>query len=93
MPEGPFRQINSHVIPGAVDPLTGAEYEFVDWDVKPGQRYFYQLQEVEIDGTANRVELTGGMATGPRVWVLVLAGCGSVTGMFLAIRHFRRQNR
>jgi hypothetical protein len=93
MPEGQFQQINSYLILGAVDPLTGAEYEFVDWDVKPGRRYFYQLQEVEIDGTANRVELTGGVATGPRVWVLVLAGCGFLTGMFLAIRGFRRQSR
>lgn len=91
-PEGPFRQINQHLIPGSVDPLAGAEYEFVDSDVQRGQHYYYQLQEVEIDGIANQVELAGGMAPAPRLWVLVLSGCGSLVGLILLMGHLRRRS-
>lgn len=82
-PDGPFDQINDTFILGAGDPLAGAEYEFVDSNVQPNQNYYYQLEEVEIDGRANRVDLVDARARGAQIWVVVLAGIGVLVGIYL----------
>jgi hypothetical protein len=53
-PTGPFDvKVNDRLIPASPDPVTGGEYRFVDRSVRPGVTYYYQLQEVEIDGRVN----------------------------------------
>ena len=53
-PEGPFTRINDHLIPASPDPLLGGSYAFTDSNVVAGHTYYYQLEDVEIDGTATR---------------------------------------
>jgi len=53
-PEGPFARINNHLIPASPDPLRGGSYAFTDTDVVAGRTYYYQLEDVEIDGTTTR---------------------------------------
>lgn len=52
--EGPFVKINSSLIPASQDPLSGSQYSFKDDQVRPATLYYYQLEEVEMDGGVNR---------------------------------------
>jgi len=52
--DGPYRKINQTLIPSSPDPITGGEYEYADTDVEAGDTYYYQLEEVEIDGETSR---------------------------------------
>ena len=51
--EGPFEQINSHLVPAGSDSLSGSNYSFTDNSVKDGITYFYMLEEIEITGEAS----------------------------------------
>ena len=51
--DGDYTQLNDLLITGSPDPLSGGDYEFVDNDVRPGQTYYYILQEVEFSGNTN----------------------------------------
>jgi len=53
-PDGPFSQVNVNLIPASPDPLVGGSYVFTDTDVMAGQVYYYQLEDVEISGSASR---------------------------------------
>jgi len=72
-PDGPFVLITENPIPAQGDPLAGASYHYQDSRVSWGQRYFYQLEEVERSGARNRypdtVEGRAGMG-----WPWALAG-------------------
>jgi hypothetical protein len=92
-PKGPFQQINPFLIPSSVDPLAGAEYEYLDSAVEGGQRYYYELEELEIDGTVNRVELTSAIPLGIRPWILLSAGGGALVGSVLFISGLRKSGR
>jgi hypothetical protein len=83
VPEGPFQQINPFLIPSSTDPLVGAEYEYLDSALEAGRRYYYQLEEVETDGTSNYIELAAGTAQGVRPWMLLLSASGVVVGALL----------
>lgn len=52
--DGPFICINDHLIPASPDPLVGGSYVFTDTDVVAGRTYYYQLEDVEFDGTSTR---------------------------------------
>lgn len=51
---GPFTRINAQLIPAANDPIAGGKYHYQDDDVKPGQTYYYELEDVELGGTSTR---------------------------------------
>ena len=53
-PSGPFSVMTETPVPAVGDPLLGASYKYADEDVHWGGRYFYQLEEVERDGTRSR---------------------------------------
>ncbi len=53
-PAEAFVRINPALIPAEGDPLTGAAYHYEDENVHWGARYFYQLEEVDLSGRANR---------------------------------------
>jgi hypothetical protein len=53
-PDGPFdEKVNEELIAPSADPLTGKEYMHIDTSAQAGVTYYYQLQEVERDGTVN----------------------------------------
>jgi len=83
-PDGPFVPITENPIPAQGDPLAGASYSYQDSQVSWGQRYFYQLEEVERSGTRNRyqdtVEGRAGMG-----WPWALAGGALMTAVVVLI--------
>jgi hypothetical protein len=46
--EGPFKQINTNLIPAGSDSLTGNNYTFTDRSVHNGVTYYYMLEEIEL---------------------------------------------
>jgi hypothetical protein len=80
---GSFSRITETPVPAEGDPLVGASYRYEDQDVTWGQRYVYQLEEVELDGTRTRYpEVVEGRAGAGWAWALVggaiLAALGGV---------------
>lgn len=51
--EGPFTLLSETLIPAQGDPLTGASYAYEDRETIWGQEYFYQLEEVDLNGAAS----------------------------------------
>jgi hypothetical protein len=82
---GPFERINGELVFGQGDPLTGATYEFVDSNVARDRTYFYKLEEVEVDGRINPLELIQAEAQSTQPWLLVLAGMGVLVGGYLLV--------
>jgi hypothetical protein len=86
-PTGPFSPIVETPIPAKGDPLVGASYEYKDRNVVWGQRYFYQLEEVERSGNRNTFpEIVDGKAGGGWPWALaagaLLATVGGAIGWY-----------
>jgi hypothetical protein len=49
--EGPFDvQVNEEEITSLGQVVSGADYQIVDRNVIPGTTYYYQLQEIQLDG-------------------------------------------
>jgi len=89
-PDGPFTRINDHLIPASPDPLIGGSYVFTDTNVVAGYTYYYQLEDVEFNGTTTRhgpIEVTaegGGkaeMLLAVALMVAALLGLGAVTAL------------
>jgi hypothetical protein len=53
---GPWERVNATLIPSAADGVTGGRYTFRDTTADPTVTYYYQLEEVELDGTTHRYE-------------------------------------
>jgi hypothetical protein len=53
-PTGPFERVTEELIPARGDPLVGEEYEYEDQGLTWGRRYYYELEEVGLNGTTNR---------------------------------------
>ncbi len=70
--EDDFTQVNETLIPAQGDEMVGANYRFEDSNVRPGVRYQYRIEEVELDGTTTlypeTVEVRAGL---PRLWVRI----------------------
>ena len=52
--EGPFTRINARLVPATNDPIAGGKYQYQDDDVRSGQTYYYELEDVELNGTSTR---------------------------------------
>ena len=52
--QGPYTRLNTELIPASLDPLVGGSYVFTDTHIVAGQTYFYQLEDIETSGAANR---------------------------------------
>lgn len=86
-PGGELVRISPTLIQASPDPLTGGEYQYVDHDVRPGQTYYYWLEDVETSGTATRhgpeevrAQRDGVLAAGAGVFLVV---CGLVGWFFV----------
>jgi hypothetical protein len=51
-PDGPYVKLNDLLIPASPDPVTGGSYTYTDATAAPGVTYYYQLEDVELDGKA-----------------------------------------
>lgn len=81
-PDGPWVQLNRELIPPAGDPIVGGQYSYVDDTVEPGRTYYYQLEDLALDGSSTRhppIEVVAGPAGGwgDLVW-------GAMAGLILA---------
>jgi hypothetical protein len=80
-PGGPFLPITETPIPAKGDPLVGASYEYVDQDVVWGQRYYYQLKEVERGGGTNAFpDIVEGKAGAGWAWALAAGALLAAVG-------------
>jgi hypothetical protein len=52
--EGPFVQINEQLITATGDTLSGGDYTYTDKNVVPGKLYYYELEDVEFNGSSSR---------------------------------------
>jgi hypothetical protein len=90
--DGPYVKINAQVIPASTDPLVGGQYRFEDVTVTAGQTYYYELEDVELDGASTRhgpivVTASGGwdLSDGRgMLWLLSLGALAAVCGVLLA---------
>ncbi len=74
-PDGPFtQQVNAELIPASTSPLTGGTYVYTDTTVSPGRTYFYELEEVENDGTRSRVGRISVRASGSSTFTRAVGG-------------------
>ncbi len=88
--DGPYVRINAQLIPASTNAVTGASYEYQDTSaVLPGKTYYYQLEDVELNGKSVRhpaisVTVTstagksnaGGVLIGLGLGMLAIAGAG-----------------
>lgn len=72
---GPWQKINGRLIAGSPDPLRGGRYVFTDTNVIAGQTYWYELEEVELNGTATRLQRTQVTARSARSGALDGGAC------------------
>ncbi len=78
--DGPFDvKVNEQLIAPATDPLTGGKYQYVDKTARAGVTYYYRLEEVERNGSANNFGPISVRAGGLAWWhVLILVGLAAV---------------
>ncbi|MEA2008752.1 MAG: hypothetical protein U9O54_06490, partial [Chloroflexota bacterium] len=50
-PDGDFTKINDELIPASVDPFSENSYTYTDDNARSQTTYYYQLLDVEADGT------------------------------------------
>ena len=82
-PQGPFQRVNQEMIPASGDMLTGGSYHFEDKNLRAGQLYYYQLEDITLSGKASRSsEVLKVQSKGPRLSMFYAA-------LFLALISFR----
>lgn len=90
--EDDFVQINEALIPAQGDEMVGANYRFEDSSVKPGVRYRYRIEEVELDGSTTMypetVEVRAGL---PRLWVRIEGIALIAVALFVLWQTFLRR--
>jgi subtilisin family serine protease len=95
LPEGPYTRINPQLIPAGPDALTGQTYQYVDTDAAPGRQYYYQLEDVALDGTRTRHEpitITGAAVSQESAHPEVMIGLGVAVALLLARFVFRARS-
>jgi len=58
------KKINAELVPASNDAFTGSEYQYVDYDVRPGHLYYYWLEDVDSQGNTSRSEPISVRASG-----------------------------
>ncbi|HSM56629.1 MAG TPA: hypothetical protein VK879_10785 [Candidatus Sulfomarinibacteraceae bacterium] len=86
---GPFTQINEQLIPSEGSAVSGASYHFVDENVSPGETYYYQLEDVELDNSAQTHEPIAETAHLAPVWAPIAAAISVIAGLVLLVKGLR----
>lgn len=85
--EGPYQKLNASLIPAADDPLRGGSYHYVDANLMPNRIYYYQLEDVDIQGKTTRQEPISVQAH-PQGVLELIVGAGLITlGLISGIRN------
>jgi hypothetical protein len=72
-------KVNDQLIPPAADPLTGGKYQYVDKTARAGVTYYYQLEEVERNGSTSTFGPISVRAGGLAWWhAFVLVGLAAI---------------
>ena len=90
-PDLEFVQLNHELIPASQQPLTGGIYFYLDEEVIPGNTYYYQLEDVDMNGLVNRhgpveIRAEAGRHLNLIIFILI-AGTVCVTGLLLHYKH------
>lgn len=89
-PEGEFVPLNRDLIVGKGNAQTGADYAFEDNDVIPGETYYYVLEEIEHDASANRYVDEMFSYRAPFRWKLIVSSLASVlVGLVLLMGSYK----
>jgi hypothetical protein len=88
--QGPFIKINSTLIQPSSDPLAGGSYSYTDSPVQPGHTYYYQLEEVNVDGATARHGPVMGRAQTSGGLELAVGGLLLAASLLSGIRLARR---
>jgi hypothetical protein len=90
-PDGPFDiKINEQLIPPSPDPVTGGKYNYVDNTAQIGKLYYYQLEEVERNGTQTKLGVTPARAGGANWPMLLVLGGLAIVVLILWIMGGKR---
>lgn len=87
--DGTYIKINTELIPASPDPLTGGKYSYIDDQIRAGAMYYYELEDVEFDGSTSRygpIEVEakrGGTLDLLLAMILLILG---IFGLFLVLR-------
>lgn len=81
-PDGAFERVNEALIPASIDPLTGGSYSYEDQNALPETVYYYQLEEVQTDGSSSRYGPIEVKAVSGGGLQLALAGLLGLVGGF-----------
>lgn len=90
-PNGPYTKINERLIPGEGSPSAGAAYVFVDDTVRPGNTYYYRLEDIELDNSAVQHPPIAYSAPATPWWVPIVVALSTVIGIFLVVRGLRAE--
>jgi hypothetical protein len=50
--DGAYTKVNDALIPARGSPTEGAKYKLVDKGLKNGTKYFYKLEDIDLNGTS-----------------------------------------
>ena len=84
-PAGPFEKVNEELIPASSDSLIGGSYAYEDTNVKPGEKYYYQLWDIDFNGnstTHGPIEVEAGRGN---LWIVVLAVAVIIFGILVLV--------
>jgi hypothetical protein len=86
--DGPYVKINESLIPASPDPIAGGSYSYIDANAEAGVTYYYKLEDVELDGTAEMhgpITVVAGGEAPSRVpqaaFVVALLAAGLLVGL------------
>jgi hypothetical protein len=82
-----YTRVNDIIIDSEGSAISGATYTFVDSSVEAGKTFYYLLEEIQNDGTANQYEDDKFSYTVPGMtgWSVVLAALAIVVGLGLFV--------
>jgi len=89
--DGEFIRINDQIIPSQSDAVSGATYNYADYNVERGKTYYYQLEDIEYDNTTQRHDVLIGKAPGRDWWTIPLSLFSSVVGILMIVSGFRQR--
>lgn len=81
-----FQRINESTIPSSSDPISGNSYYYTDDGVEAGLIYYYQLEDIEFDGSSTRHEEITIEVPRNDILLLVLAVVCIIIGLVIGIK-------
>jgi hypothetical protein len=90
---GEFKQINEQLVPSKGSSVSGASYTFEDAAVAAGEKYYYQLEDVELDNSREKHPVFEHVAPSLPWWMPVASAFSVLAGVLLLVRGLRAERR